>query len=47
MPKNAYILEKSCKIAAVLGSSSPNTRWPSVNEDYAPRPQKCYSHLLM
>jgi len=34
--KNAYILEKSCKIAAVSGVCR---RWLSANGDYAPRPK--------
>jgi len=47
MSKNAYILEKSCKIAAVLRGPPPSLGWPLADGDYVPRPQSCYFHLLI
>jgi len=40
MHKNAYFLEKSCKIAAASNG------FPTAG-DFAPRPPRDYSHLLI
>jgi len=44
MPKNAYFLEKGCKISAAPGGE---TRWLPAAGDSVPRPLHCYSHLLI
>jgi len=39
--------EKSCKITAVSGDPPQNPRWPLAAGESTPRPQRCYSHLLI
>jgi len=47
MPKNAYILEKGCKIAAAPGAPPPNPRLLPAAGNSAPRSLRCYSHILI
>jgi len=45
--KMRIFLEKSCKITAASGDPLPKPRWPPAAEDFAPRPLRCYSPLLI
>jgi len=43
MPKNAYFLEKSYKIATASKASPSNPHWPPAAGGSAPNSQRCYS----
>jgi len=47
MLKNAYFLEKNVKISLSVGGGAPNPRLPSAAGNFAPRPPRCYSRLLL